>query len=296
MTEENTIKYVTCADIGGSHITVAVIDLDDHSMVDGTLIRLEVNSKATWANILATWMEALTKSNSVLGSHVSHLGLAMPGPFDYKNGVSFIRGLSKYEAIYGLNIKQLLAEELNVNPENIKFRNDAEATIAGEVLAGAGMNYHNVIGVTLGTGFGSAQFIEQQCSDLNLGSEPFKETIADDYLSTRWFLKSYFEKTGLSLTGGVKELAEIAADNSTARELFKEFGDNMGTFLKAPLQLNDPEALILCGNIAKASSYFLPNLKKHLSTNIKLAVLGELAPLIGAAVLFQTNPINQPIT
>lgn len=289
MTEENVIKYVTCADIGGSHITAAVIDLDDRTMVDGTFIRLEVNSKGTWATIIGTWIEALKKANEGLGYSVRHVALAMPGPFDYDNGISYITGLNKYEAIYGLNVKQLLAEELKIAAENIKFRNDAEATIAGEVLAGVGINYKNVMGVTLGTGFGSAQFIKSRSRDLNLGSEPFKDTIADDYMSTRWFLKTYFERTGISLSGGVKELASIAATNSMARELFKEFADNMSTFLAQPILLNKPEVLILCGNIAKASPYFLAHLKKRLNANIKLATLGEQAALIGAAALFQSQ-------
>lgn len=287
MTERNYNKYVTCADIGGSHITAAMIDLDDRTIVEDTFTRLEVNSKGNCSDILEIWISALKKVNRGSGSPVRSVALAMPGPFDYENGISYITGLNKYEALYGLNIKQLLAEALSIAPGNIKFRNDAEATIAGEVLAGAGMNFKNVIGITLGTGFGSAMFTENQSKDLNLGSEPFKDTIADDYMSTRWFLKNYFDRTGISLSGGVKELSAIASTNNMARLLFKEFADHMAEFLSPTVELYDPEVLILCGNIAKASPHFLPQLKKKLKANIQLATLGEQAALIGAAALFQ---------
>lgn len=285
---EKVIHYVTCADIGGSHITAAVMNMNDKTIVDQSFVRLEVNSKGTAANIISTWIEALKKANVGAGLQITHAALAMPGPFDYENGISYIRGLNKYEAIYGLNVKQLLAEELRIDPENIKFRNDAEATIAGEVLAGAGVSYQNVMGVTLGTGFGSAQFTDGFSRDLNLGSRLFKDALADDYLSTRWFLKRHYELTGMPLTGGVKALAAIADGNNTARDIFREFALNMSAFLTEPVFMIKPEVIIMCGNIAKASPFFLPLLKRRLKCNIKLALLGEQAALIGAAALFQS--------
>ncbi len=52
-----------------------------------------------------------------------------------------------------MDIKQYFAGLLLLDPSLIKFRNDAESTIAGEVLAGAGKGFESVMGVTLGTGF-----------------------------------------------------------------------------------------------------------------------------------------------
>jgi glucokinase len=211
----------------------------------------------------------------------------MPGPFDYKNGISYIKGLNKYEALYDVNIKQHFAALLNLSPREIRFRNDAEATIAGEVLSGAAKHLDNVIGVTLGTGFGSAYCQEQVTKDLNLGGDLFKDSIADDYLSTRWFLTRYQELTGISLTG-VKELATIAEVSLTAKQIFEEFAMNMSVFLTKPLNWFKPQALMLGGNIAKASALFLTSLKLRLAgTTIILAELGEQAALIGAAALFK---------
>jgi glucokinase len=289
MIYKNAVKYVICADIGGSHITAAIINLEERCIVDDTFTRLEVNSKGTRTDIMNTWIRALKKANEASGSSAQHVALAMPGPFDYIKGISYITGLNKYEAIFGLNIKQLFAEGLDIDAHHIRFRNDAEATIAGEVLAGAGQYFDNVMGLTLGTGFGSAQFTNNRSRDLDLGSQPFKDTIADDYMSTRWFLKTYFERTGISLTDGVKELASIADTNRTARDLFREFAENMAAFLAGPIKQNQPEILLLCGNIAKSSPYFLTHLKNNLSVDIQLATLGERSALIGASDLFQSQ-------
>ncbi|MES2276158.1 MAG: ROK family protein [Bacteroidota bacterium] len=287
MKHQLTSQYVVSADIGGSHITAAICNPANHSVVLSSLIRAELNSKADADEILSIWVTTLQNAIENVKLPVKGLAMAMPGPFDYQNGIAYIKGLYKYEALYGMDIKQYLADALKLSPMDIKFRNDAEATIAGEVLAGAGKYFKNVMGVTLGTGFGSGHFKNDQTIDLNLGSEPFKESIADDYLSTRWFLKRYHELTGMCVSN-VQELAEIAYSNATAKEIFKEFALNMSNFLLEPVYSLKPEVLIICGNIARASGLFLPHLKKRLNINIQLAELGELAPLTGAAALFES--------
>jgi glucokinase len=186
-----------------------------------------------------------------------------------------------------MNIRNYFSDILKLDPGLVRFRNDAESTIAGEVLAGAGKDCSRVLGITLGTGFGSAFSEKNITRDINLGSEFYKDSIADDYLSTRWFLSRYYELTGMSLAGGVKELAELAPKNAVARDIFKEFALNLSDFLSGPVRQLEPEVLIICGNIAKASEFFLPYLTSKLNTlPHRLAQLGENAPLIGAAAMF----------
>jgi glucokinase len=280
--------YILTADIGGSHITAGICDLRTHVILDRSIARIEVDSKGSANDILTSWGDAceqVLRKNGELP--ISGLSIAMPGPFDYQEGISYIKGLDKYEALYGMNIRHYLADLLKLDPQLVRFRNDAESTIAGEVLTGAGKDYLRVMGVTLGTGFGSAYSENKITRDINLGSEPYKETIADDYLSTRWFLKRYHELTGIALTGGVKELSELAPKSIVARDVFKEFAMNMSDFLSGHVEQLDPEVLIICGNIAKASKLFLPYLATALnSVTIKLAILDENAPLIGAAAMF----------
>ncbi|MDB5008157.1 MAG: nagK [Mucilaginibacter sp.] len=281
-------SYILTADIGGSHITIAVYNRDTNTILKESLTRNELISKGSATGILISWSNAFQQAlkNTVLP--VSGLSVAMPGPFDYEKGISYISGLDKYEALYGLNIKSFLADLLKFDSEMIRFKNDAEATIAGEVFIGAGKEYQNVMGLTLGTGFGSAYSKSGITKDINLGSEPYKGTIADDYLSTRWFLRRYNELTGVTLTDGVKELSLLAEKSEVARDVFKEFAMNMIDFLSRPIKQLSPQVLILCGNIAKASKFFLPYLAQGLSsTTIKLAQLGENAPLIGAAAMFR---------
>lgn len=281
--------FILTADIGGSHITVGICELATYTILQESTIRIEVDSKGSATDILNSWQTAfrtaLNKNDSL---SLGGLSVAMPGPFDYEKGISYIKGLNKYEALYGMDIKKHFAGLLNIDPLLVRFRNDAESTIAGEVLTG---KYHKrLMGITLGTGFGSAFSENSITNDINLGSDSFKESIADDYLSTRWFLKRYHELTGAQLTGGVKQLAQMAINSQIARDVFNEFAANLCDFLSGPIMRLEPEVLIICGNIAKASRFFLPYVQGELnSVVIKLAQLDENAPLIGAAALFDNR-------
>jgi glucokinase len=285
--------YVLTADVGGSHITTAICNIESNTIVEPSIARVDVSSKDTAENILNAWQNSFHQSLNSVDLDVSGLGIAMPGPFDYENGISYITGLDKFDSIYGLDIKHSLAKSLQLDPVVIKFRNDAEASIAGEVWANFGKNHQNVIGVTLGTGFGSAHYLDGVTKDTNWGSEAFKNSIADDYLSTRWFLKRYYELTGL-VVSEVKELVLMTSESPVVADIFKEFADNLGNFLEEKIAELKPEMLVICGNIAKASELFLPNLKTQLSPlTIELARLGENAALFGVASLFEN--IGSPL-
>lgn len=286
----NNDKYIIGADIGGTHITAAVINLTNKTIIESTRTRLSVDCNGTPAEILGVWADGLKYTLKNFSEPVGMIAIAMPGPFDYKSGISYIRGLGKYESIYGLNIKQYLANELNVEPDAILFRNDAEAFLHGEVFAGAGLGFKKVIGITLGTGLGSAKSVNGVTEDVNRGSSKFGNTIADDYMSTRWFVRRYQELTGKAIAN-VKELTLVYDSDNHVQYIFKEFTDNLTLFLKDFINDEKPELIVIGGNIAKASRLFLPALKLQLAAYfgeiaIKIAELGEDSSLMGAAAAF----------
>src|SRR6188768_2364118 len=95
------------ADIGGTHITSAIVDLDKKSIIPGSLTREKVDSHASPDEIVASWSRAITKARQATG--IRKVGLAMPGPFDYEKGICLIKDQGKYENLYGLNMKALLS-------------------------------------------------------------------------------------------------------------------------------------------------------------------------------------------
>lgn len=278
-------------DIGGSHITAGMVDLKSREVIKNTLIRQHVDAKGNAEEIISTWAMVIDKLFSDHPQPGKKIGIAMPGPFDYEEGTCMIKGLDKFERLFGLNVKKLLAEQLNINKEDILMMNDASCFLKGEIFGGAAVDGNNVIGITLGTGLGSARFHDGEIYDGDLYYTPYKDATAEDYLSSRWFLKSYKALTGRDVKN-VKELTEKIAEDPHINSLFVEFGKNLGHVLLSYAQKHSCETVVIGGNIIKAWELFFKETESILSllqkpVSIKRALLGEESALLGAASLWQ---------
>jgi glucokinase len=271
-------------DIGGSHITAAQVMPQQCAIQTDTKVRLKVDSHANAEYILDKWAETLRKICGTYNKDAIKVGIAMPGPFNYEEGISLIKGMNKYEALYGLNIRELLSSATGLKPENILFRNDAEAFLHGEVVFGKIPGASKVIGVTLGTGLGSAKSANGITTDVFRAVNTMHDGIAEDYISTRWFQKRYEELSGRALTN-VEDLLNDA-DESLKQRIFNEFAANLGSFLTAFAVDEQADIIIIGGNIAKSMHLFIDQLTSYLvnkNIKIKQSILWEDAALIGAA-------------
>ena len=278
-------------DIGGSHITAGIVDLKSHEVMKDTLTRQHVDSKGSAEEIINAWAIVIDKLFNDYRQPEKKIGIAMPGPFDYDEGTCMIKGLDKFEGLFGINVKKLLAEKLKIDKEDILMMNDASCFLKGEVFGGAAIDCNNVIGVTLGTGLGSARFHDGEMYEGDLYYTPYEDATAEDYLSSRWFLKNYKEMTGNEVKN-VKELSEKISEDARINSLFIEFGKNLGYVLLSYAQKHSCETIVIGGNIIKAWDLFFPEAKHILSTlpkpvSVKRAELGEESALVGAASLWQ---------
>lgn len=274
-------------DIGGTHITAALVDLEIGALSAGSIKRKDVDSSGSKEEILRAWCQVIDDAFGKSLNSDRKIGIAMPGPFDYEEGISLIKDQDKFNSLYQVNIKKELANRLNISASNIKFINDAAAFMQGEVFCGAAKGYDRAIGLTLGTGLGSAIAVNGKAVDAALWDSKFLGGIAEDYLSTRWFVNKYKSLTEKEING-VKELALIVNSDPFAKQVFNEFGRGLGHFLADVIKNNRSEVVVLGGNIANAFDLFAPhlidNLKAyHLDTVIKITALNENAALIGAA-------------
>lgn len=291
------MSFVLGVDIGGSHITAALVDLDKRAVVTGTSIRNIVNSKAGADEILSSWCEVISDVFQASPEAEKKIGIAMPGPFDYEQGISFIEEQDKFTSLYKMNVKNTLAERLGVPEDGIRFVNDAACFLQGEVFGGAASGFNPVLGLTLGTGLGSAYCKNGIAEDADLWKSPFGEGIAEDYLSTRWFVQRYQQLTGKTVTG-VKELLEAEVSVEVLQQLFEEFGENLGLFLFPQIKKFGAQAVVFGGNISNAFAFFEASLAAKLSAlgaevALKRAVLNEEASLLGAASCWRTQTVGK---
>ena len=94
---QNNNSIVTGVDIGGSHITVCLVDLHKQSVIEGSELRHHIDSSGTANEVIASWAAPIQEANKRAGLKPTRIGIAMPGPFDYEKGISLIKGLAKYE-------------------------------------------------------------------------------------------------------------------------------------------------------------------------------------------------------
>ncbi|GGX20814.1 ROK family protein [Aquimarina muelleri] len=287
-------------DIGGNYITVAGVDSKTNKLSETNLVSISVDNKAEADEILERWLFALQKAIDTLEKPMQGIGIAIPGPFDYYNGIFAFKMQQKYTSLFCFNIKEILKNKLQL-PDNlpVRFYNDAACFGIGEVWKGKLRSIRRGLGITLGAGFGASFLFhglpllsgEGIPKDGELYHIPYKGGIADDFFSTRWFIKRYKELTNIAIKT-IDELTEAALKNDAiVQQIFNEFSENLGDFLNPWLQSYNAEAIVIGGSIAKAWPFFAINLEKRLHSlgcsTIKIykSELKEKAILLGSARL-----------
>jgi glucokinase len=293
-------KYALGCDIGGSHISCAAVELESGEFLPGSHSAADVNNLASADEILDIWTRTLKKSIAKIEGEIEGVGFAMPGPFEYHTGIARFNGDNvKYVHLNGINVSEVLKSSLGFkSTSQIRYINDATAFAMGEAWKGTAAGKQNSVAITLGTGFGSA-FIRQGIpvvdgDDVPLNGcvwhLPYKKGIADDYFSTRWFVKRYAEVSGETLPG-VKEIEARVNTDVKAIALFVEFGHNLADFIAPWLIKFKSDQLVIGGNISRSFPLFGPQLLQKLATfnvlsSVGISALKEDAALIGSARLF----------
>ena len=181
------------------------MNVNRKELLKTSLTRLKCNANAQAHEILDTWKQCLIQCISKLQDIVelNGIGIAMPGPFDYEQGISLIRNVGKFDSLFAINIRQYISSEFNLDPFKIIFQNDAACFALGEYFYGALKHEHEThkkcIFLTIGSGFGSTFLSEGKVVSEGqtvpengwLYHVSFKEARAEDYFSDKWIIKRY---------------------------------------------------------------------------------------------------------
>jgi glucokinase len=275
---------IVALDIGGTHVTAARVEPDAGKAEP--LVRVEYEPHADRAILLDGILGA---ASSVAGPATGAVGVAAPGPFDYANGICRVQGLGKLEAIYGVDLRSELADALGVRPDAVVFLNDAEAFLLGESAHGAARGHARAIGLTLGTGLGSAFLVDSEIVRDGAGVPPdgslhllsFRGEPVEERISAR----------GLRARAGdgqldVRELAAGARSGSAdARQAFTGFAAELAEFLRPCVDAFEPAGIVVGGSIARAWDLFGgPVEAAYPSIQVAPAERIDEAALLGAAL------------
>jgi len=291
-------RCVLVYDVGGSHISAAVCRSHEYRLQK--VVRADLPKEETsegFVELLYSLGEKATEEPEVEGAE-----LAMPGPFDYDRGISWMKHKMPY--LYGVNLSEALAARFGWKNSQVRFLNDAAAYLLGEVGAGAAKGVKRVVCFTLGTGVGSGFAIDGRVvtegkgvpSGGEIWNTPYEGGIVEDQISTRALQRAYKERKGKE-----REVASIAhyasGGEPEATAVFEEFGKKLGIAIKRLLTDFGPDVVVLGGGISRSAHLFLDAVKAELENTtieVRTAKLGDNAPLAGAGVAWFENGGEAP--
>ncbi|MCD6538885.1 ROK family protein [Candidatus Bathyarchaeota archaeon] len=299
-------KYVVSLDVGGTFLKSAIIG-SDGSILDGSIQKVPINSRGSSEEIIGTFTSTLKESMEMAESkriEIMGIGIDTPGPFDYARGISLMgRGLGqdKFSSIYGINLRDEFRKHLGLSKDfPIIFEPDSWAFLRGEAWVGAAKGYRRIIGITLGTGLGSAFMVDDEIVIGGRGVPgygwlallPFRDGVIEDRISRRGIIARYEELTGKSAGGlDVIDIARKAMDgDKISLQIFEEIGTILGKALKRICLDFRPECIVFGGQISKSYSLFEESFKRQLGSipglkKIAQAMWIDYSPLYGVARL-----------
>ena len=284
-------------DVGGSHISAA--SFDGRNCHLSGVVSAGYPSEQTTDTFLNVLYSLASQAMGGAGT-AQGASLAMPGPFDYEAGVSWMQHKLAY--LYGFDLRQAIAAHFGWTPSRVRFLNDAAAFLEGEIADGAAHGEGRVVGITLGTGAGSGFAVDghlvREGDGVPPGGEiwnvPYQGGIVEDQISTRAIQKSYRERTGQEREVAV--IAGSAEQDPVARQVFTGFGRNLGVALREVLGVFGPDVIVLGGGIARSAHLFLAAAQEEMGdfAQVRISALGDRAPLVGAGAAWLRSQQEEP--
>lgn len=269
---------ILALDIGGTFIKSGMFS------PDGTLRRLPQTpsrSDGSRAEIVSAIRAAVDAAGGV-----DAVGISIPGPFDYRRGISLMT--HKFGALNGVDLRA----ELGLNVP-CAFVHDADAFLLGELGFGDLRGVERAGAVTLGTGLGAAVALNGAPVDNDLGSpaadvslwkQPFRGGIAEDFISTRALVKKY-------PAAGAREIADAAhRGDAAALRVWREFGDDLAALLSEWIARWNLEKVTLGGQITGAWTLFRAPLEALPVFPAKLADAALYGAFMKARKVLECNP------
>ncbi|MFJ1604678.1 ROK family protein [Streptomyces sp. NPDC088253] len=252
-------------EIGGTHVTAALVDLRDGRVTNHTRKALDADGDAE--DILGT-VRCCADGLSV--SPGARWGVAVPGPFDYARGIALFEGVGKFDALYGMDVRAALLDGLRQRPSDVVFLNDAHAFLTGEWSAGTVRGHRRAVGITLGTGVGSAFLADGRICDNGPGVAPegrmdlteIDGRPLEDTVSRRAILARYGDPTA-----DVHDIAGRArAGEVRAQWVLDDVFTGLGVVLGPRMVDFGATALVVGGSMARSWDLVAPALSTGLVT------------------------------
>ena len=220
----------------------------------------------------------------------ARIGISIPGPFDYKNGI--FRAEHKFAAVKGESFRELAGLPAEAD---VRFIHDVCAVLEGSIRM-LGLTDGNTAIVTLGTGLG---FAVAQGGEVRYGPTlspadciwnlPLEDGILEDKVSGRG-VRAIYSSLGGDATCTARDIAEMAFHGDrTAFEAYEQMGSILGKAIYPILDKLAVRNLLFAGQISQSLSLMEDGLRNHIGGLIRIAQAPDGAVFRGIETLFETN-------
>jgi len=307
-------------DLGGTNIKVGLVN-EKYEIIEKASAPTDLPrpAEAICKSIVGAVWKVLNEAKVTIGE-VNSIGIGTPGVANRNSGVVL------YSCNLGFNNTDLRSLIKKYLDKPLYVENDANAAAFGEVLAGAGKGFRDVIVVTLGTGVGGGIIIDgkiytgfnfcgaelghtvieyngRQCSCGRRGCfEAYssatalinmtKEAMEEHKDSRMWEIAG-----SLDNVDGKTAFDGMRADDAAAKDVVKMYIDYLGCGLVNIINTFQPEVLLIGGGICKEGENLTNPLNEIIkrdsycidaerTTKLDICKLGNDAGIIGAAFLY----------
>ena len=268
-------------DIGGSHISAGLVKNDGEliatTSIDADMSKLEteVKTKTFILESIYKMIDELLKKKNITKNKIEKIGIAAPG----NPSKTALRNLVNLH-IKEFDIVKILKDKYHCE---ISIKNDGKCAGLGEKKFGALRNYNDCVFLCIGTGVGSAVFLQGKLleptnnSGFELGHVVIEKGgnlcncgnygCFETYASMKRFRDKVRKELALPQTMTAKEVQTYIRENAEhkhVKALVDEYIDYLACGMANIVNIFEPEAIAIGGSFVYYSDIFLPLLEKKL--------------------------------
>lgn len=284
---QNDERIVLTLDAGGTNFVFSAMQACEHIVEPLRLAAVTDDVE----RCLRTLAEGFREISKRLPKAASAISFAFPGPADYESGI--IGDAPNFPAFRGgVALGPYLEAEFGVP---VYINNDGHLFAYGEALAGmlpqinaeiksAGGKrvFRNLIGITIGTGFGGGIVIDGCLlrGDNGVGADMYllrgkddPQIMAEESVSIRAVKRFYAEQSGDNTPLEPKDIFDIAegvraGNREAAAESFAKVGRAAGDAVGRAVNLVDG-VVVVGGGVAGAAKYIIPAMVEELRSEVE---------------------------
>lgn len=298
-------KLIIGIDLGGTNLKIALLGPKYKIRDKAVLSTRNFRKKEALVCAIVDAFYRIIQDNKLKKTDILGLGLGLPGPIDFKNGiVHFFPNIPGWREV---KLKNILEKRLKLP---VFVDNDAKLMALAEHKLGSACGFKNALCLTLGTGVGGGLILEGRLyRGINnaageIGHLPINEegprcncggiACLEAYIGNNRILRGARRifKRNISL----EELSALAGKkDKRAIKIWVDAGRHLGIALTSAVNLLNLDAIVIGGGVAAAGKVLFDTVRKTIKTRamsvqakgVKVfkAKLGSDAGLIGAGIM-----------